>query len=132
MRFRSYRRRALADQVLALLGSTGGFPVSTRQVAEQLGDHLVAGSPMPLPQRPVCWPEGLDDPGDRTESRCVRCGCWHRQPVWRRWTPEDVRPLLARLAEVGLVERVVVDGWRQHYWRHTDTTVDAGVDGEVG
>ena len=130
--FRSYRRRALADQVLALLGSTGGFPLSTRQIAAQLGDHLVAtpAPPRPLPPRPGCWPEDMDDPEDRTESRCVRCGCWHRQPVWRRWTPEDIRPLLVHLAEAGVVERVVLEGWRQHYWRTSG--VDAAAVGEVG
>ena len=124
--FRSVRRRALADQVLAVLAGAGGFPVSTRKVAEHLGDRLVALSvpPAPLPPRPGCWPEDFEDPGERTEGRCVRCGVWHRSPVWRRWTPEDVRPLLAGLATAGEIERVVVEACRTHYWRHTAPQVE--------
>jgi hypothetical protein len=125
--FRSPRRQAVADQVLAVLASTGGFPVSTGQVCHRLGDrlvHLPRPPATPLPPRPACWPPDLVDPNERTQGRCVRCECWHRSPIWRAWTADDIRPMLTRMAAAEVVERIVADGGRAHYWRHTTAAVE--------
>jgi hypothetical protein len=127
MLFRTPARQALADQVLATLASSDGFPLSTGQLTEALGVHLVTVRPTPeppLPPRPACWPQDLEDPGTRAEGRCVRCRAWHRGPVWQAFTPDEIRSILARLATAGTVERVVLEGWRSHYWRHTAVEVD--------
>jgi len=65
---------ALDDQLLAVLRDAHGFPLSTRQVAQQAG--------------PMAWPPDA--------------------VTWRR---------LDRLAKAGRVERVVLNGWKQVWWR---------------
>lgn len=128
---RSARRVAASDQVLAVLRTAGGFPLSTRQLADELGERLVS-RPVPvaaLSPRPSCWPDELGDPEDRTERPCVRCGCWHRQPVWQAWCSDEVRVLLGRLEAAGTVERVVLDGARAHYWRSSGP-VEPAAEGE--
>lgn len=120
----SPHRQALTDQIVAVLRGADGFPLSTGDVAKALGDRLVTFSwnrpPRPLP-RPQCWPDDVIDDGNRSNTWCVRCRRGHQQPVWRTYGAEDVRSLLNRLARDGEVEKVVLDGQRQHYWRRDDS-----------
>lgn len=121
--FRKVERKALADQVVAVIRNADGFPVSTGAIAKALGDRLVTfpQSAPPAKPRPPCWPQDVVDPERANDCWCSRCGGFHREPVWRSYQGSDILPLLRVLERQGEVERVVIDGVRNHYWRREDT-----------
>jgi hypothetical protein len=117
----SPKRQALVDQFVAVLRDAEGFPLSTGQIAGALGDRLVSYHRNQRPDRPACWPDDVKDPGVTGRALCCRCHCYHREPVWRPYHAEDVRPLLHGLARNGAIEKVTVESHRQFYWRRDDT-----------
>jgi hypothetical protein len=129
----SPHNQALSDQIVAILRDANGFPLSTGEIAKQLGGRLVSYPHQPLPPlpRPKCWPADMvePEPQSRFDPWCHQCGRNHREPVWRPYDAQLIRPLLNRLAKTNEVEKVVLDSTRNHYWRRDDS--DAPIDHEA-
>ena len=86
---------ALQDQMLAILRDTDGFPLSTGDIAKQMGTKTV-----------------------ERRGWCRSCGHAHvcrlaQDPI----CAEDIRPVLVRMDRDGVIEKIVVEGHRKHYWR---------------
>lgn len=116
----STKNQALVDQLLAILRDGDGFPLSTGDIARQLGDRLVAyrhHRPLMPRVRPACWPDGYQDEGLDGRAFCWRCDGFHVPPIWRNYDAQDIRYLLNRLARDGEVEKVLIENIRHHYWR---------------
>lgn len=114
------KNAALTDQILAVLRDADGFPIGTGEIARSLGDRMVSWPSWerkPI-DRPQCWPDDYEDEGLTQTACCYHCGGrFHRQPVWRGYQAQDIRPLLNRLVRQQTIEKIVPEGSRAHYWR---------------
>lgn len=99
---------ARQDAILAVLRDAEGFPLSTGQIARALGMKQIGHD----------WRGG--------QSPCHRCGRWHAPPVWREVDAQDIRGLLNRMAKAELVEKIVLESQRHHYWRASLSGSSAG------
>lgn len=89
------RTVATIDRVMAILRDAEGFPLSTGEIARQLGVIGVY----------------------RSTIRCAGCDHVHVHERPRRATVETVRPLLKRLEADGRVEGIKSEFNRHFYWR---------------
>lgn len=123
----SAKTQALADQIIAILRDADGFPISTGEIASQLGGRWRAWQhhdPAKQP-RPPCWTDDVVDEGLTGQAWCQKCDGFHRPPVWRNLDAQDIRGLLNRLARDGEIEKVAFSDNRVHYWRRDDTDTEA-------
>ena len=113
------KTRALMDQILAVLQDADGFPMSTGEIARQLGGHLVGWRTPASPKRlrPACWTEDIVDSGGYDRYWCYQCQNSHQLPVWRPYEAQDIRSMLNQLTRTGQVQKLEFDGVHRLHWR---------------